>query len=67
MNIFQNFQNELSHIDIDNPEFDNTSKVHNWRNYIPPDWKSNWKNFTESERKIMIIMAQIQADNENWD
>jgi hypothetical protein len=67
MKLFQDYTEELSMIDIHNPDFKNKSKVHDWRNYVPYDWRNNWEQFTERERKIIAVMAQIQADKEVWD
>ena len=67
MNLFQDYTAELSMIDINNPDFENKSKVHDWRNYVPYDWQKNWEQFTERERQIIAVMAQSQADKEEWD
>lgn len=67
MNLFQDYVAELSIIDINNPDFENTSKVHDWRNYVPYDWQKNWAEFTERERQIIAVMSLSQADNEEWD
>jgi hypothetical protein len=58
---------ELSLIDINNPDFQNASNIHDWRNYVPYDWRENWSKFTERERQIIAVMAQSQADKEDWD
>jgi hypothetical protein len=63
MNIFENFT-EL--IDIENPKFEEKIKVHDWRNYVPYDWQINWFEFTERERQIIAVMAETQADKEDW-
>jgi hypothetical protein len=57
----------LSMININNPDFKNAAKVHDWRNYVPCDWQKNWEQFTERERQIIAVMAQSQADKEEWD
>jgi len=67
MNLFQDYTAELSMIDINNPDFKNKSKVHDWRNYVPSDWQNNWEQFTKRERQIIAVMAQSQADKEEWD
>jgi DNA-binding CsgD family transcriptional regulator len=54
-------------ININNPDFKNAAKVHDWRNYVPCDWQKNWEQFTERERQIIAVMAQSQADKEEWD
>lgn len=67
MNLFEKYTAELSNIDINNPEFNKASKVHDWRNYVPYDWQTCWLEFSERERKLMAVMAQMQADKEEWD
>jgi hypothetical protein len=67
MNLFQDYTSELSMINIENPDFENTTRVHDWRNYVPNDWQNNWEQFTDRERKIVAVMAQVQADKEEWD
>lgn len=68
INLFEKYTYELSFVkNINNPEFHNTTLVHDWRNYIPYDWQENWNEFTDREKQIMVVMAQMQADKENWD
>lgn len=67
MNLFKNYTSGLSMIDINNPDFKSTSRVHDWRNYVPYDWQKNWEHFTERERQIIAVMALSQADDEEWD
>lgn len=67
MNLFKDYTAELSMIDIDNPNFQNTSKAQDWRCYVPYDWQQNWDQLTERERQIIAVMAQSQADKEEWD
>lgn len=64
MNIFEKF---TQLIDIENPRFEDAGKVHDWRNYVPYDWQKNWFEFTERERQIIAVMAETQADKEDWD
>jgi hypothetical protein len=45
---------DISREEIMNPQFEKKSRVHDFRNYY-------------RERQIIITMAQIQADNEEWD
>lgn len=61
MNIFEKFT-EL--IEIDNPKFEYAGKVCDWRNYVPYDWQVNWNDFSEREKRIIAVMAEMQADKE---
>ncbi len=64
MNLFEDF---IKRIDLNNPKFNEVAKVHDWRNYVPYDWQNNWNELTEREKKIIAVMAETQADNEEWD
>lgn len=64
LNIFKDF---IELIDIENPNFQNVGKVHDWRNYVPYEWQEKWFEFTERERQIIAVMAETQADKEEWD
>jgi hypothetical protein len=52
---------------LDNPEFEKAGRVHDWRNYVPEEFQDAWPHLTEREKKIIVIMAQSQADREEWD
>ena len=64
MNLFEDF---TKHINLDNPEFENRKKVHDWRNYVPYEWVKEWDRLTEREKRIIAVMAETQADKEEWD
>ena len=64
MNLFNEF---IKNIDLNDPKFEDSGRVHDWRNYIPNEWVECWSEFTEKERKIMAVMAETQANNEEWD
>lgn len=64
MNLFEKF---TQLIDIENPDFKEKENVHDWRNYVPYEWQENWFEFTEREKQIIVVMAEAQADNEEWD
>jgi hypothetical protein len=65
MNIFEhcNFEN----VDLNNPDFENIERIHDWRNYVPDEWRPCWNDFTNVERQIIFVMANIQAENEEWE
>ena len=64
MNLFDDF---IKYIDWNNPKFEETTQVNDWRNYVPDEWVKNWDKFTEREKKIIAVMAEMQADKEEWD
>ena len=65
--IFKNYKTELSMINVNNPDFKNKKRIHDWRNHVEDDWIENWDQLTERERKIICVMAQRLANNEDWD
>ena len=67
MNIFEDYKNELSIVDLSNPEFKKAGKIMDWRNYVPSDWQKKWAEFSERERKIIYVMAEKEANSEEWD
>jgi hypothetical protein len=42
-------------------------RVHNWQNYVPQGIKEGWLFFTPKERAIVYLMAEYQAQAEEWD
>lgn len=37
--------------DIENPDFENKSKIHDWKNYIPVEFIPFWNTFTKRENR----------------
>lgn len=64
MNLFEDF---IKNIGLNDPKFEQTTRVHDWRNYVPDEWQKDWDKFTDREKKIIAIMAETQADSEEWD
>lgn len=64
MNHFDFF---IEEVDIETPAFDKAERVMDWRNYVPYDWQAHWAEFSERERKIIVTMALMQANSEDWD
>lgn len=54
-------------IDINNPEFDEKTNVHDWRNHIPEEIENIWGTLTERERILLCFVAEESASNEHWD
>lgn len=54
-------------VNLDNVNFQEGGKVHNWRNYVPFELQSAWEELTLRERQIIFVMACEQADKEEWD
>lgn len=54
-------------LDINNPEFEKATKVHDWRNYVPQVAQNIWHELKLETKQMIYIMAQAQASNEEWD
>lgn len=69
MDIFRDFEYELMDINLDDVDFTAHGfvRVHDWRKYVPDDWQKNWMMFSERERKIIFVLANRQAQAEEWD
>ena len=50
-----------------NPEWENTTKVHDWRNYINDDLRNIWETFTDKQKEIIAKNADELASIEDWD
>lgn len=63
MKIFENINNSI----LEDPKFEETGKVHDWRNYIPDEFIEEWEQLTLREKQIIYILAEKQASNEEWE
>mgnify|MGYP006901787204 CR=1 FL=1 len=54
-------------LDLDNPKFEEANKVHDWRNYVPDVVADQWEYLSEETKKVVFIMADAQAQNEEWE
>lgn len=52
---------------VENPNFEDGSRVHNWRNYIPEYIESIWESLSVEARQTFILMAQAIASAEDWE
>lgn len=49
------------------PDWQNTNRVHDWKNYISEEVAAMWDTFTPEQREALARMADGFADCENWD
>lgn len=54
-------------VDLNNVDFSNKNKVHEWKNYIEDIYIRHWNELTDREKKIIYISCKEQADREEWD
>ena len=50
-----------------NPDWDSASRVHDWRNYIPEEFKINWDGFLIEAKAMAYYFASKMANDEEWD
>lgn len=54
--------------DVMNPSIlKGSGTVHDWRKHVPDIVKSMWVELTERERRLVMIVCERAADNEEWD
>jgi len=50
-----------------NPKWECTGRVHDWRNYIIPELRNIWDSLPIEAQIVAIIIAEQQADCEEWE
>ena len=53
--------------DFENPDFDNPSKIHDWKNYASDRLIELWDDIEIGHRIVIAECLQDIADNEEWD
>jgi len=64
MKIFETIPEKL---DLNNPKFEDATRVHDWRNHVLYQFTEDWENLTDREKKIIYIIAEDSANDEVWD
>ena len=52
---------------INNPRWDDTTRVHDWRNYVPENVRCAWLELSEFARAAIIHITDEMANREEWD
>lgn len=52
---------------VENPEWEKSRRVHDWRNYIDEEVKAIWNTFTPEQRMALAKQADNLASAEEWD
>lgn len=47
--------------------FYDDNRVHNWRNYVADRFILLWPELSEELRLVIFLMAETQANREEWD
>jgi hypothetical protein len=52
---------------IENPDWETKQLCHNWCNYVPHEVKDMWDVLNKDARIVAYTMAQVRAEQEEWD
>lgn len=52
---------------VAHPDWLNSGRVHDWRNYIPIEVTQIWEELTLSSQLAILLVAQKAADSEQWE
>jgi hypothetical protein len=52
---------------LENPDFENRGRVHDWRNYVPELLFSRWALLPLTIRAILWLDAESQSSREEWE
>jgi hypothetical protein len=53
--------------ELDNPEFENAGRVHDWRNHVPEEVKEQWDQLSVDAKRVAYLTAYNEAEREEWD
>lgn len=67
LELLRNAASNVYKYDLSDDTFERTSKVHDWRNYVPEVIQDIWKELNEKERLLVVVMAEEPANAEEWD
>lgn len=56
---------QIERINIDNPKFKESGRIHDWRNHVPVS--EIWNDLSDEEKKVFAFIAAVEADKEQWD
>lgn len=49
------------------PDWNDDSRIHNWKNYATDDLRNEWDNFSDNQKIIIGKALQEIALQEEWD
>ena len=52
---------------IENPKWNKAEKVHDWRNHVIDSIRNNWKELSFETRLVVYVIAEGEADREEWE
>lgn len=54
--------------DWKHPDWNNRTRVHDWKNYVETEYLENmWEVFDDNQKKVLAYNFQLVADQEEWD
>lgn len=58
---------EVLEAQIHEPKWEETSRVHDWRSYIPEEVRKIWTSIGYLGRRVIIIICENAAGREEWE
>lgn len=52
---------------LNNPQWENTQRIHDWRNYIPQEIRKLWDSLSEDSKMMAYYIAEEVATKEDWE
>jgi len=53
--------------EVEHPDWGSGFKCHNWMNHVPDSMKSLWGELSLETKLCILWVAEIQANQEEWD
>lgn len=53
--------------EFDSPDWKKWNKIHNWKNYVPQEFKEIWGELSVDAKACIKYICEQQADKEEWD
>ena len=53
--------------DWESPDWNDTNRVHNWKNHITSEIKAMWGSFTDAQKKALARQAEACSAAEDWE
>ena len=58
---------ERARDEVESPDWDAASKVHDWRNHVPRELKDVWHILGYEAKLVVYAMAEDAAGREEWE
>ncbi|NQT15893.1 MAG: hypothetical protein HQ582_24265 [Planctomycetes bacterium] len=52
---------------LDNPDWENSHRVHDWRNHVSRELRGLWERLARETRLALMLQALESSEWEEWD